>query len=133
MASGLNPQYAEHRIKVLVFFLERNITVPDHDTTLLDNWMKHKVLRFITDKDEVYQKVMKIYRMGLSKRGMFNMIHPVVVNVQSVTYYIDTTKELLSPEDSATVIDLVLSTQMRPAVKRGLPQFPLQIFESLVS
>lgn len=99
----------------------------DHDIPISIRWVQHPLLPF-----EVYKKAIKVYCTGLSRIDRLTAIRELLTRASSVTYYTDSTKPLMSVEDSYHLIDYILDLQMIDHVKRDIISFVYRDFISFV-
>jgi hypothetical protein len=95
--------------------MEMKIVVPEHNTTLTDDWLTHPHLRTITERDANFQTALKIYRTKLSKLNL-ETLRSFVDKSESITYYFDA-YPILYIEESASILKRVLILQMPDCYK----------------
>jgi hypothetical protein len=104
--------------------MEVRIVVPEHNTTLTDDWLTHPILGTITESDANFQTALKIYRTKLSKLNL-ESLRSFVQKAESVKYYFDSYR-LLPVDISSNLIKRVLQMQIPDSYNQFM-SFPYQL------
>jgi hypothetical protein len=104
---------AQFAVTEILKFMEMNIVVPEHNTTLTDEWLTHPYLGTITERDSNFQTALKIYRTKLSK-----------LNLISLRSFISKGEKITSfPTTTSSDVSKLAETNDRPVLATDISVF----------